>query len=279
MPFSTRNTKSKLLKRHIEYYYFHSSIKNNESEKIIFYPNIINALTIYHGSKLDFGSNWSITKATNKDSFNAYYSGLNKEFKISEMEGPFNKLGVAFKPLGINSFIVKPLETLISKKQNKKFTYFDKSFKDILPEVFGTNDLNKKVDLLDNFFLSKLNHFENVLLQSALKLIEKSNTKYKVSELSELCNTTQKTLNRNFKKHLNCNTKVYLDIAQFRKSFNHYSNHNEKYKLIDLTHEFDYYDQAALTKLFKKITGVNPKELFKNTQKFGDENLFWTKKL
>ena len=279
MPFSTRNTKSKFLKRYIEYYYFHSSTKNNESEKIVFYPNTLNALTIYHKSKLVFGSNWSIAKAINKDCYNAYYAGLNKEFKISEMKSPFNKLGVVFKPLGINSFIDQPLEALISKTQNKKFTYFDNSFKDILPEVFRTNDLNERVDLLDRFFLSKHNHFENVLLQSAIELIEKSNIKYKVSELSELCNTTQKTLNRNFKKHLNCTTKVYLDIFQFRKSFNHFINHNGKYKLIDLTYEFDYYDQAELTKLFKRITGVNPKELFKGVQKFGDENLFWTRKL
>ncbi|GAA3645138.1 helix-turn-helix domain-containing protein [Flavivirga jejuensis] len=277
MAFATRKTKSSILKKYISYYYFHSARKQNQSEEIVFYPNTINAITIYQKSKLTFGENWSVAEVTKDKTYNSYYSGLNKQFKISKMKSPFNKLGIAFKPLGINSFLDSPLATLISKTNDKSFNYFDNSIKSTIIEVFNTCDFDKKIDLLDSYFITKLNDFEDTILQSAIEIIKKSNEKYKVSELSELCFTTQKTLNRKFKKHLNCTIKEYLDIAQFRKSFNYYQNLEKPNKLVDLAYEFNYYDQAELSNRFRQITGVNPKKLFKNTQKFGDVNLFWNK--
>ena len=88
---------------------------------------------------------------------------------------------------------------------------------------------------------------------------------------------SQKTLNRKFQKQLNCTVKDYFEIAQFRKSFNHFLNQNQSIKLTDLAYKFDYYDQSEFIRQFKKITGINPKKLFQNVENLGEEDIFWGK--
>ena len=131
--------------------------------------------------------------------------------------------------------------------------------------------------ILDDYFLSKLNDFKEETIEKAIDLIAKNNQKYKVSGLAEELKISQKTLNRKFQKQLNCTVKDYLEIAQFRKSFNHFLNSDKKDKLTNLALEFDYYDQSEFIRQFKKITGNNPKKLFQNVEHFGEEDIFWGK--
>jgi AraC-like DNA-binding protein len=54
-------------------------------------------------------------------------------------------------------------------------------------------------------------------------------------------------------------------------------NNNQNSKLTDLAYQFNYYDQSDFINQFRKITGINPKNLFKKVKHFGNENLFWKK--
>lgn len=278
--FITQKPKSEVVKKYISYYYFHLITMPNQVKKIIFYPNTINAITIYKNSFLVFTDKFtSTTKPSDKEEYNIFYSGLKKNFAKAEMQSPFDKIGIAFEPLGINNFIKKPVSEAISKNNDWRFTEFGTSIHLTLDKVYATNDIDEKVKLLDNYFLSQLNTFHEELVEKSIQLITASSQKFKVLELANALTTSTKTLNRKFQKHLNCTVKDYIEVAQFRKSFNHFLNENKSEKLTNLAYQFDYYDQSEFIKQFKKITGINPKRLFKNIEHFGDEELFWNTKI
>ena len=276
--FITRKPESEMLQKHISFYYFHQYFEKNQVRKIVFYPNIINAVTIYKNSYLIFKhKNVSITKQSTSDEYNLFYAGIRKLIGVAEMETPFDKIGVAFEPLGIHHFTEKPYQEILSNNNDCVFTEFNADVFPTLEKVYHTFDLDKRVKILDEYFLAKLNDFKDETVEMAIELVAKNNQKYKVSGLAEELKISQKTLNRKFQKQLNCTVKDYLDIAQFRKSFNHFLNSDKKDKLTNLALEFDYYDQSEFIRQFKKITGNNPKKLFQNVEHFGEEDIFWGK--
>ena len=276
--FITKKPISELLGKYISFYYFHQYFKENQIKKIVFYPNLVNAVTIYKNSYLIFKQkNVSVTKQSASDEYNLFYAGIRKLIGVAEMETPFDKIGVAFEPLGIHHFTEKPYLEILPNKFDCVFTEFNADIFPTLDKVYRTFDLDERVKILDDYFLSKLNDFKEETIEKAIDLIAKNNQKYKVSELAEELKISQKTLNRKFQKQLNCTVKDYLDIAQFRKSFNHFLNSDKKDKLTNLALEFDYYDQSEFIRQFKKITGINPKKLFQNVEHFGEEDIFWGK--
>lgn len=226
---------SEELKEYISYYYLHFSTDPFNIERITYYPNVFNALTIYKDSILDFHHNFSIANPTNRDTYHMYYGGIQKMYRIAEMKGAFTKLGIVFNPLGINHFMNVPLTSALSKKENLMFNFFDRSMGSTLEQVFSTKNLSIQAKLLDDYFLSQLINFEENSLKKAIFAIHKSNHKYKVADLAEAVCTTQKTLSRKFKTHLNCTIKEYIEIDQFRKSFNNYLNTEDKLKLGEST--------------------------------------------
>lgn len=277
--FISKKPKSELLKKFISYYYFHSHEKANKKLKFNYYPNTINAITIYKNSTISFFEKYnSITKPTTGNNYIKIYSGLKRVVATTEIYTPFNKIAIAFEPLGLNSFIKNPINEMISKAENFIFSEFDPDIDVILNKVYLENDYDRKVEILDDFFVSKINDFNCEVTKNAIDLILSNNQKYKVSELSEKLNISSKTLNRKFNVYLNLSVKDFIEIAHFRKTFNHYLNNNNHNKLTDLAYQFNYYDQSDFINQFRKITGINPKNLFKKVEHFGNENLFWNTK-
>ncbi|NMH27923.1 helix-turn-helix domain-containing protein [Flavobacterium silvaticum] len=270
--FDTRKPHSEVLRKYIPYYYFHTS---GESRKIIFYPNTVNAITFYKSSELVFDGRYSKAFHRPNHAPRFIYAGLQTQYRVSEMEAPFDKIAVAFSPLGINAFLKVPLSEAIESGFFIKPDQFENEAA-LFGSVFSADGIEERIRILDAFFLKHLVGFEDVLLEKTIKSIESSDGKTSVSNLADAFGTTTKTLNRRFRKHLNCSVKEYLEVAQFRKSFNHFLESEKAGSLTELAYSFDYYDQAEFTKRFRKITGINPKKLFKDVEKFGTESLFWS---
>lgn len=273
--FITKKPKSAIIRKYIAYYYFHKITTPNNLKRIVFYPNIVNSMTIYENSKVFFNKNYSLAKIQKNKIYSQYYTTIQNTYRISDMQSPFSKVGIGFNPLGINFFIDKPLLEIVSQESDLNFNFFKSTITEVLPRIFDEIDYDRKVEMLDAYFLSQFKGFNDELLIKILGLIIKTDKKLKVYEVANKFSISEKTLNRKFKLHLNCTVKQYIDVCQFRKSFNHYINEEMKTKLTDLTYTFDYYDQSEFINQFKKITGINPKKLFSSIKRFGNEEVFW----
>jgi len=277
--FHTAKVKSSVLQKYISYYYFDCDLSSESIQRIVYYPNTENSLTIYKNSELEFVNNFSVAKHTREVPYFHCYGGVLKQFRVANMNTPYEKIGIVFKPYGINTFLKVPLTNLLSKSESLRFPYFEETMKSTLDLLYESDSIDDRVDLLEGFFLSELKTEQDSLITKALEIIESSVEKIKVSELIYRLAVNPKTLNRKFQKHLCCSVKDYIEVVQFRKSFNYYLKTNKTDRLVDLAYRFNYYDQADFIHKFKKITGLNPSLLFNGIEQFGEEDLFWTSRV
>lgn len=270
--YTTLKPKSDLLSKYIAYYYFNTSLEKNHTKSFIFYPHYRNSITVYKNAEITFNHNSSKVIPNKDRDFEITYTGIQSNSRTGKIIAPFDKIGIVFQPLGLNNFITEPLSTIITENPKSNFNYFGNDFVHVLNQVYKTTDFNKKVNLLDAFFMQKIEPFQDNRLIQAIDLMFKGDLS--MLEISETLNISRKTLLRIFKKHLNCSPKEFANLVKFRKAINTYQEH--KPTLTDLAYQNDYYDQSDFIKHFKKVTSFNPKKFFGNLSHLGTEDTFWT---
>jgi AraC-like DNA-binding protein len=274
--FKSVEPKSVHLRKYISHYYFHQSDNPETHLSFSYYPHYRNALTIYRNSKVELIAGTHTKAISNSKVYSFTYSQLFKNFGKAEIIGPFDKIGVVFQPLGLNHFVSAPLAKLISGEINIDFNYFKDSISPVLDRIFTTKDESAKVELLDQYFLNQITELKELRLPEIIAFLFETVEKISVRELCDVFNINRKTLLRLFKKHLNCSPKDYLTLIQFRRAVESYQNSSHKPSLTRLALDLDYYDQSDFIHRFTKITGVNPKRLFTNIEKYGVHSTYWT---
>ena len=181
-----------------------------------------------------------------------------------------------FSPLGLNNFITESLSEVAPNQLNLEFDYFRETMNPVLDLVYDTDNIDNKVDLLDQYFLSVYVGFQNDTLETAIRIILNTNNKISVNELSEKLKVSRKTLLRLFRKHQNCTVQDYIKLIRFRKAIDIFQKTSQKTSFTELALRADYYDQSDFINHFKKLSGFNPKSFFKNLQHVGDQDTFWT---
>ncbi|MCD9856225.1 AraC family transcriptional regulator [Epilithonimonas sp. JDS] len=88
-------------------------------------------------------------------------------------------------------------------------------------------------------------------------LIFETDGEINIKELSEKIVWEERQINRYFKKHLGISLKYYCNILRFQASLFHIKDGN-------LYPQLNFTDQSHFIKEIKKLSGVSPKELFKN---------------
>ena len=91
---------------------------------------------------------------------------------------PFDKIGVAFQPLGLNYFVDQPLGELMTNREDIRFDYFRKDILPVLDQVYTSKDITKKVQLLDQYFLQKLVDFSESRLKACFNLDSEKSTSF-----------------------------------------------------------------------------------------------------
>lgn len=272
--FITIKPLSEKISRYISYYYFHSSDDENYNKSFVFYPNYKHALTVYQHSEVTLTETESIVNPSEKTTIKPLYAiNKNKNIKVS-IKGVFNKIGVVFNPLGINFFIDKPLNEVLTSDFDF-FPYFGEEFRAVLAQVFNEKELQDKVVLLDAFFENRFVAFDEPTLKKSIKEIISTNGAVKVVELSEKLNVNRKTLLRLFKKHTNMSVEEYRKMVMFRQALNYFHQNKEATNLTDVALFSMYYDQAHFIKHFKSITKETPNSLLSKISHLGEEYTYW----
>jgi AraC-like DNA-binding protein len=262
------------ISRYISYYYFHSSVDENYNKSFVFYPNYKHALTVYKNSEVLLANiSSTVTPSKNITVRPLYTINKKKSLKVS-ISGCFDKIGVVFNPLGINFFINKPLNEILSSDIDY-FPHFGEEFPEVLAQVFDEKDLQNKVVLLDAFFEKSFVEFDEPILKKSVKEILSSNGAIKVVELSEELNVNRKTLLRLFKKHTNMSVEEYRKMVMFRQALNYFHQNKETTNLTDVALFSMYYDQAHFIKHFKSITKETPTTLLSKISHLGEEDTYW----
>ncbi len=263
-----------LLKQHISYYYFCGSDSDSFKSQYFFYPHYKTAISVYKDSVRKWNKHSSVNYPANKDVINTYFARIyNKRFK-SKAIGKYEKIGIAFEALGINHFIEGYLSD-ISGHLLSHFDHYGPSFLELCSEVFHTCHLETKVELLDNFFLSKYHSFKEDRIKRAVEYIFDLDNDYTTENIANLLQIDRKTLYHLFKKHLCCSVKEFKRVVKFRSALNQYLNSPQRVRLTQLAYDNHFYDQSHFIRNIANLTGTNPKLFFNSLTRIGNYDTYW----
>jgi AraC-like DNA-binding protein len=256
--FLTIKPKNELISKYISYYYFHDSDDSGFLRNFIFFPHFKHGFTVYRQGN-DFRT--------------LYTMNYDRQIQV-ELKGVFQKVGVAFNPLGINQFVSKPISELYDP-QTFHFQHWNPEIFPELAAVFEADEIEEKRDLLDQLFEKRFRSNSDLeIVQQAVSLIFNTFGTIQVDELSLQIGVNRKTLLRHFKKHLGCSIEEYKKVVKFRTSIQAASNKGLK-NLTEVSLYSLYYDQSDFTNRFKELTGQAPGAFFASIQKMGEEDIFW----
>ncbi|CAN5602571.1 hypothetical protein BH23BAC1_BH23BAC1_09280 [soil metagenome] len=134
------------------------------------------------------------------------------------------------------------------------------AIKEIEEKLFYIKTDAEKIKLLDDFFLSHINHSFSLkcqLINSSIKIIQERSGNIAVTELTRLLNLNSRTFERNFLEQVGIFPKLYSKIFKLNHIIKLLQETNHP-SLIDLTYQHGFYDQSHFIKNFKWFYGECP---------------------
>lgn len=258
------------LRKFIDSYYFHSCDNPESILNYTYYPHVKHAVTIYLGSVAVSHQNRTVVKP-NESANSVLYSTVRDCPQHVEINGSFRKIGIVFKPYGLNHFISRPIQEFHSQVISE-FTEWNPDFMVTASKVWETELIGERIALLDSFMTGIKTNFANSQFSNIIEKIVQSENMYSIEDTAKFFGFNRKTFYRLFLKELQCSPSKFLKILRFRKSLESYIT-EEKTNLssIALAH---FYDQSDFIRNVKQITAQTPSKLSKDLSNL-ENTIFW----
>ena len=264
--------KNEILQKYIEGYYFLNNSKSDLPVEYYTFPNNYSIISIIENAEIIYLENQGIIKEKSGDNFiSDLICHYKKPIKL-RYEGNINEITFYFKPLGLNAFLNKSL----CHYTNDFFSNFIpfEDYKNVFSTILKENDLDKRIDQIENYWLSKLKDFQHPFLNQMIIDLKDTQRDYSISDLAIKHNTTRQNLTKHFESNLCKSPSDFKKIQRFREALKSQINSQTKNNLTSLSYDMLFYDQSHLIKDFKSLTGFTPKKFFKNisSQENGEVN-------
>lgn len=267
---------SDALKPYIEFYYFIRSDDPNFNNIHYSFPHTVNAVSIYQQASFDASAGKLRVYHDAQNPFlTIIQSKCQKPLRV-EMSGKTNRITIWFKPLGINHFINHPLAKVMNHITQQLIDWDkDSSYQAHLESSFSSAEPKQQIQHIEDFLLRKFRPLNTSPLEKAVALLDDFGNEYHMQDILNETQLSLRTFNRHFKQSLGVSPIEYRRIAQFRHSLNNKLFSKQFKRLTDIGYESNFYDQSYFIKLYKKLTGANPKSFFSNIEKLGNDNLIF----
>lgn len=267
MNFKFIDTRHSVLKKYMEGFYIFETEPHHALEYIVF-PSNHTIISVYRQTRLQFNSREIHLTAHAKNPPVAIISLALQNPVIASYKNKTREIAFCFYPLGINHFVTKNLNSLYTENI-QLFNWFP-DFNAFISEIINEGNSTALQNKIEAYWLAKLQAKDFSLIQKMVQQLTETDTH--VSEIAQNLHITRQHFTRLFLKHL-CKTPTqFRKIVRFRKAL---KNYRETHNLTFLTYESLFYDQSHLIKDFQKLTGMPPKQFFKNNKPFNKGNINW----
>ncbi len=265
--------KNTLVSQLIDYYYFHNICNEGGTYSVIYYPHYVTAINFYENSNVVWDNNGRIIEQINEKKTVCLFTNNIKTARYVTIKGSIKKIGIVFKPLGVNHFIKGHLSG-ITKEVITPFDYFGDSFISLSKKLFKTINVEDKRNHLDQFFLDSYIGFKDQAFKKIIFQMIDAPSNLSVKDIASDLNINRKTVLRKFKDNLCTTPSDFKTLLKFRHALHQY---NTNTKLTKIAYNNYYYDQSDFIKQYKKLAGLTPKRLFKSISEKGNNRTLWTK--
>ncbi|MDB5231647.1 MAG: hypothetical protein JWN76_2452 [Chitinophagaceae bacterium] len=261
MKFSIYHITHQALKPYLQYILFNKNEHDPFYNKsVISYSNTNICLGIVNNKELTI--NKDQTKSfIERPGISSYLSALYLRPHVFKAEGLQDEICIDFTPQGFLHFFPFACKTYILQEDILNEA-FGKRASDFFEAVFAEEDLIKRGEMIERFFLSRCNSTKVAPLSEALELIHFRGD-CSVKELADTMQLSEKSLYRLFTGWLDISPKKYLRIVRFRAALNLIHKTNSSFTSIAF--QCGYTDPSHFYKDFKLFTNLYPEGFKKST--------------
>lgn len=202
----------------------------------------------------------------------ALISGQNTSWYDLQIGGSVRIFAVLFKPAGLAAFLGHPVNELhninvplhlILRNRSEKIT-------DELHQAASFLEQTKKMDafllkrvygIRPSDYLKRINHSVDYVLQRKGLV--------RVDELASMACLSSKQFERYFSSMVGCSTGKFCKIVRFQSSIYNQSAQPDT-SLTALAYQSGYYDQSHMINEYQRLTGLSPKEFFRDCEAQSD---------
>lgn len=176
--------------------------------------------------------------------------GLETKPKLLPKHNIAGFFSISFNPLGVEYILQQSIATFVDGGI-------------LLPSDFWGYDIND-LDDFDSFCSKSVQKIKSLIppaiderKRKLFELIFSTNGEIAVQEIAERVYWSQRQISRYFNQQFGLSLKSYCSILRFQASLSHI-------KAGELFPQLNFTDQSHFIKEIKRLSGVSPKELFKN---------------
>lgn len=180
--------------------------------------------------------------------------------------GQIGMIGVRFQSHGLSHFTNVPAFHL-AEKSVPLVELFGREGDMLVEQICMAKTIPAKVDVLAAFLIEHRKFLGKVtpLVMGFLQALKTMNGEVKLKELAKQLGVSERQLERRFKLEVGISPKKMASIIRFKHALYHLQN-SRNLTLTEIAHNVGYYDQAHFNRDFKDITGLVPKQFFKEDQ-------------
>lgn len=187
---------------------------------------------------------------TTDHQFHIALLGLETKPKLMPRQNISRFFAINFNPLAVEYILKTPIAEILNKGKLLPDNFWDFNIDDLHDFDLFSQKATQKIQSL---IPPKIDERK----QRLFELIFESNGEIGVKELSEKVIWSERQINRYFNQQFGLSLKAYCNILRFQASLPYIQEGN-------LYPQLNYTDQSHFIKEIKKLSGVSPKELFKN---------------
>nr|WP_168208606.1 helix-turn-helix domain-containing protein [Chitinophaga sp. XS-30] len=194
-----------------------------------------------------------------------------------ELSGILDKITIAFKPLGLNPFISRPFSE-VARDTSQVFTDWsdDIGCKAFLDAFYSTGAEDERIDILETYLLSRYRPLEGEdLLLRALAMLTDFDSEHSIPFIAEHISMTPRSFHRFFHKNLGLPPANFRKIARFRHAMQNRMFSSRFRSLTEIGYKSNFSDQSYFIRIYKEMTGDNPRKLFSSIDKLADDHVIF----
>ncbi|MDN5200243.1 AraC family transcriptional regulator [Fulvivirgaceae bacterium BMA10] len=174
--------------------------------------------------------------------------------------GKYNAMGVLFGPAGIYRIFGMSVEDFVSLKLTPREIFRD-GYEELLQRLDDSNSPDAKLKTFWNFILSNAAKRKvPEIVEDIIEFVSKyHNEPVQIAKILDTLGTSSKHLICTFKKVVGVTPKKYIQLVQLNKSLKQIRKQPDK-RLTEIALENGFYDQSHFIRVFKKFSGLSPKE-------------------
>ena len=203
---------------------------------------------------------------------NIFITGQLKNYHDLRITGNLSLFAIYFLPHGLSVFLDLPVNELFNQSIPLKFIVKDVVSK-LEDELSSARTFEKKIEIAENFLISQIQKKEKQYKYNRIKhIINKVNQAKGVVDINDLAAElflSRKQFERTFAEFIGTSPKQFLKTVRFQNAIYEKSK-NVEVSLTEIAYRCGYFDQAHMINDFRTLSGITPKEYFKDEDVFSD---------